>query len=149
MSGWICKTLTLKVWASPNSPERGLSQPAPPAQLCYPRPSPRYIISQDVCEPPFLQGTFLPAENWAPTKLNKIKSYHLYTPQKTFSIIIVKEKTCKPSSRKIISAPCHAALKALCSAYSRNGFENTAREKYVVGRRFQFSVLHPHIFHNN
>lgn len=64
--------LKLAQWASQTPPDRGLSQPAPPAQLWYPRPSPRYIISQDVFKPLFLQGTFLLAENWAPTKLNKI-----------------------------------------------------------------------------
>lgn len=97
----------------------------------------------------FLQETILLAENRAPAKLNEVKSYHLYTPQKRYSIIIVTRKPISQAAGKITSAPHHAALKVLCSAYGRNGFDNAAREKYVVGQHFQFSILHPHIFHNN
>jgi len=102
-----------------------------------------------VFQAPFLQDTFLLAKNRAPTKLNEVTPYHLYTPQKINSIIIVRRKPVSQAAGKTTSAPSHAALKALRSAYGRNGFNNASREKYVVGQHFQLSILHPHIFHNN
>lgn len=136
-------------WAGQTESSR--AEPAPQAQLQSPRaarPSPRWAISQDVFGAQFLQDIFLLAENRAHTKLNEAKAYHLYTLQKRHHHHC-QMKTWKTSRRQNNLCSHHAALKALHSADSRNGFDNAAREIYVMGQHFQFSILHPHIFHNN
>lgn len=91
-----------------------------------------------------LKSPFLAlAENRAHTKLNEVKSYHLYIPSKRCSSITVERKPVSQAAGKTTSPPHHAALKVLHPAYRRNGFDNAAREKYIMAQHSQLSILHP------
>lgn len=113
----------------------GLAQRArcvTPAQLQPLRARhPHTMLSHRRCSRYNLYKTLSSWLKRAPTKLNEVKSYHLYTPQKTHSIITVKSKPVSQAAGTVTSAPHHAALKELHSAKTEMDFitqqgENTS-----------------------